>query len=305
MTTPYDVVIWAAAVVFVATAVITLAALVGLLKLGGGNATKHHAYLKKLFTILIVETVVAGVAAFGAYLVEKSQGSTVLHESERQIERAQAHLARSETELSDIQAYTASLRYALNEYRSALKYQPQNVAWLTTTASILNELGRYAEAEDVLDDVRVSTSFQTLRPSVRRAVLVAQGAALTMQNKLEAASDVATLATKLDQNATREIGQSVTKYRSNDARRAALKIPAPRQPDDNPGSAVVPNITWSFYTTGPKTFQCTANGKAVGAPLNCGSLNTCSDHGIYFDDANAAICAGRYYALAIASSATQ
>lgn len=61
----------------------------------------------------------------------------------------------------------------------------------------------------------------------------------------------------------------------------------------------LPTITWSFNPTGPVTIQCTANGKAIGAELNCATLHTCTDGGVNYDQANTDICAGKYYVQAI------
>jgi len=50
--------------VFVSTAVISLLALIGILKLGGGTVKDHQYYSKRLFLALIVEVVGTGVLIF-------------------------------------------------------------------------------------------------------------------------------------------------------------------------------------------------------------------------------------------------
>jgi hypothetical protein len=62
--TPLEVVVWTCVAVFAATATITVLALIGRVTLGGGDGTKHHFYLKKLFLLLVVEVVGVSVAAY-------------------------------------------------------------------------------------------------------------------------------------------------------------------------------------------------------------------------------------------------
>jgi hypothetical protein len=50
--------------VFVSTAVITLLALVGVLKLGGATRADHRYYLNRLFIALVLEVVASAVAVF-------------------------------------------------------------------------------------------------------------------------------------------------------------------------------------------------------------------------------------------------
>ena len=62
---PLIVVVWTCVVVFLATAIITLAALVGWIRcLGGGDCNSHHYYLKRLFGALIIEIAGVSVAAY-------------------------------------------------------------------------------------------------------------------------------------------------------------------------------------------------------------------------------------------------
>ncbi len=56
----------------------------------------------------------------------------------------------------------------------------------------------------------------------------------------------------------------------------------------------IPPIVWSFRATG-QTFQCTANGKDVGAVLDCTNFGTC---GVM--EGNRMACAGTYYRRVLA-----
>jgi hypothetical protein len=65
-------------VAFFATIVITLTALTGLLKLGGGSKEDHRYYLRRLFHALILEVVIIGVAAFSATVKDNLKGTSVV-----------------------------------------------------------------------------------------------------------------------------------------------------------------------------------------------------------------------------------
>ena len=62
--TPTVVVVWTCVAILISTAVITLLALIGILKLGGGTAADHRYYLNRLFAALILEVVVNAGAIF-------------------------------------------------------------------------------------------------------------------------------------------------------------------------------------------------------------------------------------------------
>jgi hypothetical protein len=62
--TPIAVILWTCVAVFISTAVISLLALIGILKLGGGTVKDHQYYSKRLFLALIVEVVGTGVLIF-------------------------------------------------------------------------------------------------------------------------------------------------------------------------------------------------------------------------------------------------
>jgi hypothetical protein len=66
---------WACVAVFIATAIVTLLALVGYTKLGGGDGSRHDFYLKALFGALILEVVGISVTAYASGL--KSTGGLV------------------------------------------------------------------------------------------------------------------------------------------------------------------------------------------------------------------------------------
>ena len=66
---------WACVAVFIATAIVTLLALVGYTKLGGGDGSRHDFYLKALFAALILEVVGISVTAYASAL--KSPGQLI------------------------------------------------------------------------------------------------------------------------------------------------------------------------------------------------------------------------------------
>jgi hypothetical protein len=68
------VIVWICVAAFATTAVITLLALTGRIKLGRTRAA-HDIYLKQLFRALVVEVVVVAVGAFAAYLRSPKSGA--------------------------------------------------------------------------------------------------------------------------------------------------------------------------------------------------------------------------------------
>src|SRR5690242_18446164 len=65
---PASVLLWVCVAVFCATAIVTLLALIGVVRLGGGSSQDHSYYMRRLFHALILEIVVTVVAFFGGYL---------------------------------------------------------------------------------------------------------------------------------------------------------------------------------------------------------------------------------------------
>jgi hypothetical protein len=68
-----EVVIWACVCLFVVTAIIAILALLGRITLGGGDGKKHDYYLRKLFTVLMLEVAAAAVGAFAYFLAEAAR----------------------------------------------------------------------------------------------------------------------------------------------------------------------------------------------------------------------------------------
>ena len=66
--TAITILVWTCVFVFVLTCLLTLLGLVGILRLGGGDGTRHDFYLRWLFRILLVEIVAVGVSVFAAYV---------------------------------------------------------------------------------------------------------------------------------------------------------------------------------------------------------------------------------------------
>jgi|GEM_PF-1401072 len=55
---------WTCIAIFVLTAIITFLALLGKIKLGGETKELHHYYLKRLFTVIIIQASTGSVLAF-------------------------------------------------------------------------------------------------------------------------------------------------------------------------------------------------------------------------------------------------
>jgi hypothetical protein len=66
-----SVLTWTCVGVFIATAIVTLLALVGRIKLGGGDGSRHDSYLKALFAALILEVVGFSVTAYASALMNQ------------------------------------------------------------------------------------------------------------------------------------------------------------------------------------------------------------------------------------------
>jgi hypothetical protein len=62
-----DVVVWTCVSVFILTSLITMLALVGKLRLGGGDQTLSEYFLKRLFVALLLEVIGTSVAIYAAY----------------------------------------------------------------------------------------------------------------------------------------------------------------------------------------------------------------------------------------------
>jgi hypothetical protein len=65
MSNPVLVLVWVCTIVFVATAIVTVLALLGRIELGGKNGKNHDYYLKRLFGALILEIIGISVTVFG------------------------------------------------------------------------------------------------------------------------------------------------------------------------------------------------------------------------------------------------
>lgn len=71
---PLSVVVWICVAVFLVTAFITFAALLGWIRcLGGGDCSRHHYYVKCLFWLLIAEIVGTSTAAYAGALNSKDR----------------------------------------------------------------------------------------------------------------------------------------------------------------------------------------------------------------------------------------
>jgi hypothetical protein len=62
-----DVIVWTCVSVFVVTCAITILALVGKLRLGGGSQALNEYFLKRLFVALLIEVIGTSVAIYAAY----------------------------------------------------------------------------------------------------------------------------------------------------------------------------------------------------------------------------------------------
>lgn len=62
--TPITAIVWTCVAAFICTAIITVLALLGVIKLGGGTAADNQYYLKRLFVALVLEVVANSLAVF-------------------------------------------------------------------------------------------------------------------------------------------------------------------------------------------------------------------------------------------------
>jgi hypothetical protein len=127
---------WACIAVFIATAIITLLALVGRVTLGGGDGSKHHFYLNALFAALILEVVGISVAAY-ASAVKGSPPAQELALYQGIVRDIETYTLRS-LKLSINAAETCALRdigdivSCKNHAREALKYAQETQQQLET-----------------------------------------------------------------------------------------------------------------------------------------------------------------------------
>lgn len=80
------VLIWTCVVIFISTAVVTFLALLGKITLGGDGRARHHYYLGRLFTVIIVEVSIASVLAFINMINENK--ATGLKQQMKELERS-------------------------------------------------------------------------------------------------------------------------------------------------------------------------------------------------------------------------
>lgn len=247
-----NVVIWCCAILFVITALITVLALIGRVKLGG-TRQDHSYYLKKLFHILIIETALAGVAAFGTYLVNKPSAelSRVKEENKRLVDENQnlqnqiqkmeampqssttpdardfwnkgtAHWTRAQKEITDSESYMKSLEYALKEYRLAEAADPKYPSHSVHVATVLNEMGKYKDAEVEMKKVTDTPEFQKADWKLRGWGLSELAVALYMQGKIGEAQPISEEAYKAGANYRDYIEDIKKKYKENDERRSRI-----------------------------------------------------------------------------------
>jgi hypothetical protein len=254
--TPFQAVVWTCVVLFILTAGVTLLALVGRLRLGGGGAEAHEFYLRRLFRALVLEVIVAAVGAFGLYI--KQQGATqpanisaapnrsaVRDESKldgfKHWVRGTAHWERAQQEVSDPAAYAKSLNYALDEYEHAVASEPENVSWKAHEATVLNELGSYAQAEALLRTTVGSPTFKSADAASRGWALAEFAIALLMQHKEKEAQLYSEQSYAVGENFRGYLRNTIQKYRSNDLRRQAERVDT-KQADLKPIPAPEPSI---------------------------------------------------------------
>ena len=244
----FEIVIWSSAVIFVVTGLIASLSLINKLKLG--DTSKEHSYYKrKLFNLLIVEIVIAGTVAFGIYLKDSPVISQLKREkAELQSQkdalednifsltgertgdfagrdhwnRGTAHWDRAQKEINDSSKYNESLKYALEEYNLALGSKLDNPYNRVHVATVLNELGRYPEAEKEIEAVYNLASFQNEGKGTRGWALSELAIALYMQNKMVGYEKIANEAYNIGANFRDYIPKTIRKYQDNDSRRKPL-----------------------------------------------------------------------------------
>jgi len=68
LSTIVQVIAWTCVMLFVATSLVTVLALLGKVRLGGGDGSRHHYYLRQLFLVLLVEVAGISISVYAAYL---------------------------------------------------------------------------------------------------------------------------------------------------------------------------------------------------------------------------------------------
>lgn len=63
-----EVAAWTCVALFVVTSIVTILALLGIVRLGGGDGTHHQYFLRRLFAALLIEVIAASVASYGGLL---------------------------------------------------------------------------------------------------------------------------------------------------------------------------------------------------------------------------------------------
>lgn len=247
--TAFEVVVWSCAAVFLATGLIACLALINKLRLGD-SAEENDFYKKKLFRFLIVEIIVAGVAAFALYLkdypvvsqLNKEKSDLVSQNRELQTKLSAftdawggdvaardhwasgtAHWSRAQKEIGDADKYNESLRYALEEYNLALGTKLDNPYNRVHVATVLNELGRYPDAEKEIMAVYKLPAFTEGGKATLGWGLSELAAALYLQNKVPDYERVAGEAYAVGANFRDYIPKTIKKYQENDGRRASAQ----------------------------------------------------------------------------------
>jgi hypothetical protein len=169
---PFRVVIWICVGVFAISALITLLALVGVIKLGHRNGTQNDYYLKGLFTVLIIAIVGAGAGAFKAYLGSPSSTTTTTNTT--------ATTSTTDTMTTDDRK-TARIDMFVAEPTTVVAGHAATLKWTTsdaTIASIDNGIGPVNLNGQVVVTPSRSTTY-TLTASGRNAPVTAHATVVT------------------------------------------------------------------------------------------------------------------------------
>ncbi len=113
-----QVLVWVCVAIFVATALMTLLALAGFLRLDRGGRS-HDYFLKRLFAALIIEVVAASVAAYAGYI--KGVQEPLIH-TPASIVDVEARTAANEEKLKEIVA-------RLDQAQVAKSTKPKGPRW--------------------------------------------------------------------------------------------------------------------------------------------------------------------------------
>jgi len=241
--TAFEIVIWSAAIIFAATGLITILALVNKLTLGS-SPEENSYFRKRLFVILIVQIVALSVSAFGLYLKEQPIVASLQEENALLKEKLDKVCQKSgaiwwscaawrqgtgifyeaERWANDAKSYNKMIKDVRAEYVSAINKDVDN-AWLQThVAAMDNELGNYADAEKTLRRVYALPEF-TDDKGLRAWAMGELACSLYLQGRQAEFESLTEELYQFSADMKTFVPNNSMKYKRNDTKRKELSKP--------------------------------------------------------------------------------